>query len=326
MTEKQRFIKALKRERFAGHVPHFELVFNLTMESLGRVHPCSRNYNQWDQMSSAEQNLHINDLADLYIAIARKYHHSAILVGPANNAFDNNLDITRRLLERIREKSGNEFFLMRHGDVTTGIPTGTTMHEFSVMMYEEPEKIKEQQERNIEYRAGMARELDKQGHLLDGFALCADLCFNTNSFFPPDIFADLVAPYLKKIVNIYREMGYYSIKHTDGNVMPILEQIVDCAPDAVHSLDPQGGIDLREVKRLYGDRVTLCGNVNCGLLQTGTDEEVAADVRRSLRDGMEGGTGYIFCTSNSVYPGMPLYRFEMMHDIWRAEGIWQTSR
>jgi uroporphyrinogen decarboxylase len=39
MTGKQRFIKALNREKIEGHVPHFELVFYLTMEAIGKVHP-----------------------------------------------------------------------------------------------------------------------------------------------------------------------------------------------------------------------------------------------------------------------------------------------
>ena len=72
----------------------------------------------------------------------------------------------------------------------------------------------------------------------------------------------------------------------------------------------------------YGQRICCIGNVNCGLLQTGTEEEAAADVRRSLREGMAGGYGYIFSTSNCVYTGLPLERYELMHDIWRAEGIY----
>ena len=53
--------------------------------------------------------------------------------------------------------------------------------------------------------------------------------------------------------------------------------------------------------------------------QTGTDEEVEADVRRALRDGMPGG-GYVFATSNYIYTGMELRRYEQMLDIWRREG------
>ena len=34
-------------------------------------------------------------------------------------------------------------------------------------------------------------------------------------------------------------MGFYVIKHTDGNIMPILDQLVERKPHALHSLDPQ---------------------------------------------------------------------------------------
>ena len=321
MTGREGFIKALKRERFIGRVPHFELIFYLTMEAIGKVHPEHRSYRQWNQMSKNEQRLHIDETADIYIETARKYHHSAITVLPNPNDFENTL----RLLETIREKSGDEYFLMIMGDVTPSIPGGNNMMDFAVMMYEEPEKIKRENENRIARAVDKAENLSKRKRLLDGFALCSDYCFNTNPFYSPEAFSDLVAPYLERIIKHYHDLGYYAMKHTDGNIMPILDQIVQCKPDALHSLDPQGGVDLREVKRLYGDRITLIGNVNCGLLHTGTDEECDADVRRALRDGMKGGTGYIFSSSNCAYTGMPLERYERMHDIWYTEGLWNGS-
>ena len=164
--------------------------------------------------------------------------------------------------------------------------------------------------------------MHKHPGLLDGWALCSDYCFNVNPFYSRDMFAEFVQPYLKEILDYYRANGYYSIKHTDGNVMPILDMIVDCGPDAVHSLDPQGGVDLAEAKRLYGDRVCLIGNVNCGLMQTGTEEEHIEDVRRALRQGMP-GYGYIFSTSNCAFTGLELKRYELMNKIWWEEGIYQ---
>lgn len=61
--------------------------------------------------------------------------------------------------------------------------------------------------------------------------------------------SEYITPYLKDILDTYRRMGYYTIKHTDGNIMPILDQMVECGPDALHSLDPQGGAVLSEVKK-----------------------------------------------------------------------------
>lgn len=34
------------------------------------------------------------------------------------------------------------------------------------------------------------------------------------------------------------------------------------------------GVDIAEVKRLYGNKVALCGNVHCAAMQTGTPEQV----------------------------------------------------
>jgi uroporphyrinogen decarboxylase len=50
LTPRERFIAALERRPVSGRVPHFELVFFLTMEAFGKVHPSHRNYHQWDQM------------------------------------------------------------------------------------------------------------------------------------------------------------------------------------------------------------------------------------------------------------------------------------
>ena len=320
MTPREKFIKCLKREPITGHVPHFELVFFLTMEAIGKIHPQHRCFDQWDQMSRREQDLHVKDIAETYIQTAEKYDHSAIFVqmDTSNMKY---FDRTVRILVEIRNQSGDKYYTMVHGDPTFAIPTGDDMIEFSALLYEEEDKMKALAQKNVDHFKVFAEKMAKHEGLLDGFTLCSDYCFNTNPFFSPDLFAEYITPYLKDILDTYRSMGFYTIKHTDGNIMPLLDQMVECGPDALHSIDPQGGVSLKKVKELVGDKVALCGNVNCGLLQTGTLEECEADIRRSLREGMP-GYGYIFCTSNCAYTGLSLERYELMHRIWREEGIY----
>ena len=318
MTERERFIRTLLCEDIGGRVPHFELVYFLTMEKFRKVHPNHRNYEQWNQMSYEEKKLHIEDMAQLYIDTAKAYDHSAIFVQTPVRT----LDHMQWLLETIREKSGDEYYLMIHGDPTWAIPTGDDMMEFAAKMYEEPEELNEISKRRVEEHEKMAEYFDSHGHLLDGFTLCSDYCFNVNPFFNCEMFDELIVPFLKEIISEYRKMGYYVIKHTDGNIMPILKQMADCGPHAIHSLDPQGGVELPKVREIVGDRIALIGNVNCGLLQTGTDEECEQDIMRSLREGMAAGKGYIFSTSNCVYTGMPLARYEKMVELWRKYGVY----
>ena len=44
---------------------------------------------------------------------------------------------------------------------------------------------------------------------------------------------------------------------------------------------------------------------------------------RALREGMATGRGYVFATSNCVYTGLALERYEMMMDIWRKYGNYE---
>jgi len=314
LTPRERFIAALERRPLTGPVPTFELVFYLTMEAFGRVHPLHRDYSQWFQMQEQERALHRRDIADLYLAIAERYEHSAILVQPNPGNFDE----CARLIELIRERTGDRFFLMKHGDVTLGIPDGASLVDFCLRLKDEPAKVKAEVTARVDEQLRKAERQQQLGGL-DGFALCTDYCFNSGPFLSPRMFAEFVTPFLARLTQGYRDLGFYVIKHTDGNIMPILDQLLDTHPHALHSLDPQGGVDLAEVKRRCGDRVCLMGNVHCGLMDTGTDEQVVASARYALRHGMPGG-GYVFSTSNCIYTGMPLARYELMLEVWRREG------
>ena len=207
---------------------------------------------------------------------------------------------------------------MLHGDATFSIPSGNDMEAFSCQMVDEPEKLHEAAAAMVGQALERGERIRAHGGL-DGFALCADYCFNQGPFLSPAQFGEFVAPYLARLTLGYRKAGFYVIKHTDGNIMPIIDQLVQTEPHALHSLDPQGGVDIAEVKRLYGDRVCLIGNVHCGMLDTGTPEQAREAARYALRHGMPGG-GYIFSTSNCIYTGMPLSQYEVMLDVWREEG------
>lgn len=297
-----------------GRVPHFELVFFLTMEAFGVVHPSHRRYDQWDQMSDGERALHRAQMAEVYIATAERFAHDAIFIHPNPNT----LDETFYLLDELRARVGDRYFIMMHGDATYSIPNGADMTGWCAWLYEHRQAAHDEAAARVERMLAKADKLARHGGL-DGLALCSDYCLNTGPFLRPALFSEMVTPYLTRLIAGERALGFYVIKHTDGNIMPILDDLVSANPHALHSIDPQAGVDIAEVKRRVGNRVALIGNVNCGLLNSGTNEEVIASARYALQSGMP-GYGYIYSTSNCVYTGMALERYELMLDVWRREG------
>ena len=152
---------------------------------------------------------------------------------------------------------------------------------------------------------------------IESFMLCSDYCYNSGPFLSPQMFSEYITPYLYDIIDNIRKMGGYAIKHTDGNIMPILDQLISCEPHCIHSIDPMAGVDIAEVKRqTYPKGIAMCGNVNCALMQTGTDEEVRESALYAIRSGKPGG-GYIFSTSNVPFRGLDLNRYLMILDIWK---------
>jgi uroporphyrinogen decarboxylase len=132
-------------------------------------------------------------------------------------------------------------------------------------------------------------------------AMDGDLAFDSGTFMSPAQFREFVAPYYAEFVAAAHRLGVPIVKHSDGDLMPIMPDLVAAGFDGVHPIQPQC-MDLGAVKKQYGDRLCLLGNVDCMYVLTrGTSAEVVADVRRALGQGTAGG-GYIITSSNTIHP------------------------
>jgi uroporphyrinogen decarboxylase len=86
--------------------------------------------------------------------------------------------------------------------------------------------------------------------------------------------------------------------HSDGNMLPFLDDLVSIGIAGFHPVE-NGAMDIRAVKKQYGDRICLLGNVDLNLLGLGTPEEVDREVYELIRDVGPGG-GYILTSGNSL--------------------------
>lgn len=116
----------------------------------------------------------------------------------------------------------------------------------------------------------------------------------------PRLFREYELPRLKQIVDIAKKHGVPVIKHSDGNLYPILDDIIGTGITALHPIEP-GAMDLKDVKDRYGRKVCVAGNVDCRyVLPFGDEAAVRRDVRRCIDQAAEGG-GYILTSSSSIH-------------------------
>lgn len=304
MTPKERFLCALNLG-IPDRVPTFELEFQLSEELCGKRFLTEEDLKN---ASPKEAERKIAENAETLIEVYTRLEHDAICVQYLNEAHQ------IETVKRLHELSGDRFAILAHGDGTFAIPDGNGLEKLAVAMYEDPESL--HQEAKDMMNSAIRHDLALLDAGYDGFILCSDYCFNQGPFMSPKMFAEFVTPYLAEIIRQIRTHGGYAIKHTDGNIMPIIDQLVAANPHALHSLDPMAGVDIAEVKRLYGNKVALCGNVHCAAMQTGTPEQVVASAEYCLTHAKPGGS-YIFATSNIPFKGLPLDRYLLVLDVWK---------
>ncbi|MFO7928248.1 MAG: uroporphyrinogen decarboxylase family protein, partial [Candidatus Humimicrobiaceae bacterium] len=143
--------------------------------------------------------------------------------------------------------------------------------------------------------------------VLDGVFGSMDFCFNSGCLISPKHFKKLFAPGLKKIVDLVYSHNMKYIKHCDGNVLDILDIMIDyCGIDAIQPIEPTGDekMTLGWLKKQYGKKITLCGNVDCGKMVNWTPGEIENEVKKAIKTAAPGG-GYIISTSNSLHGGIP---------------------
>ncbi len=130
-----------------------------------------------------------------------------------------------------------------------------------------------------------------------------DYAFSTGPFMSPDQFRTFIYPYLRQLIRAVHRRGAPFIKHTDGNLWPILDLIVEAGPDALNPIQSEAGMRLAQVKRRFGSRIALMGNVDCGaILHFGSVGDVRKEVSRCMSEGASGG-GFILSSSNTIYRG-----------------------
>lgn len=159
-----------------------------------------------------------------------------------------------------------------------------------------------------------------------------DIIFNTGDyavtkspFVSREFTKRFLIPGLMQLVDLTHSRGLLFLEHSDGNIMPILDLMLDTGIDGLNPIDPIAGLDLGYMKANYGDRVCLLGNVDCGnLLSFGNKEEVRRAVKECMRKAARGG-GYICMSSNTIHGGVNPENYVEMIKAIREYGKYPIS-
>ena len=126
-------------------------------------------------------------------------------------------------------------------------------------------------------------------------------------------------PYMKQMVDEIHRLGHKAIVIYFGGIADRLDQIASLGADGLSMETGMKGYtnDIEQIARSIGDQVTLFGNIDpVGVLQSGSDVELKAEIRRQAR-AKQYARGFIMCTGSPITPLTPLTRVQRFIDLAR---------
>lgn len=124
----------------------------------------------------------------------------------------------------------------------------------------------------------------------------------------PVLWAEHFGPRLRRLCSLGRSFGIYNFYHSDGAIGPLIPELIEAGIDVLNPIQHVcPGMDMKELKTCYGDRLVFHGGVDTqSVLPRGTTEQVRAEVRACLAALGRGRSGYICASCHNVQPDTPI--------------------
>lgn len=138
-----------------------------------------------------------------------------------------------------------------------------------------------------------------------------DLGFKTSLLLDPGSIRRLLLPWHKRLAETLHAHGKLLFLHSCGNMYRLMDAFIDeVGIDAKHSFE-DNVLPVAEVKKRYGDRLTLLGGMDIDFLIRAGAAAIRAKTREILSACMPGG-GYFFGASNWITEDIPLDNYLAM--------------
>ncbi len=152
-----------------------------------------------------------------------------------------------------------------------------------------------------------------------------DVAYKGAIMFPPDFMRETFIECLRRCIEPVKSVGIKTIFHSDGYLMPIMDDMIEAGIDGLNPIEPIAGMDIGCLKRRYGENLVLVGNVDCSqVLPLGTREDVVEATKACIKAASPGG-GHFIGSSSEIVPATPVENILAFYEAAREYGRYPIS-
>ncbi len=192
------------------------------------------------------------------------------------------LDATLAKFADDRRRLGEVFYFPGiPGPGLQGIFGEIGLEAFSYYLADCPDIISELLERNMARAIAWIEHLPAE-HGIEAGMLGDDMAFKSGPLLRPAWMRKHYFPRLARVIAAHHAAGIKVLFHSDGNLNPILGDLVDAGIDGLNPIEVLAGMDIADIHRRH-PHLFLCGGIDVSqLLPLGTPQQVRDAVRRAI--------------------------------------------
>lgn len=164
-----------------------------------------------------------------------------------------------------------------------------------------PELTADMVETTTEFNLAFMQQYVDAGVQFDALWFWSDLCYKNGLLFSPKFYWKFMHGYLTRHTEFAHKQGWPVIFHSDGDLRELLPLLIEGGIDCMQPIEARCGNDVREFKKLYGERVAFFGNINADVMATNDRDLIEDEIRSKVLIAKEGG-GYIGHSDHSIPP------------------------
>ena len=195
--------------------------------------------------------------------------------------------------------------------------------DMMVMVAERSDLVEHACRRFLDYRLQDIRELAAMG----AAGVWIEDCLT--DMVGPEAFESLNVRFLRPLVQEIRAAGMHSIHYFCGNPKGKWDQLLAVGADAIALEESKKGfeIDIEDVVNVVQGRMAVLGNLDAiGILQDGSEQELAAEIDRQVRAGRRNKGRFVMSIGSPVTPATPVERVRRYCDLVHHIGSGETGK
>jgi len=321
MGKKDDLRSALQCQQPQGAVPIWELEFHLWEAASGQHVVLGHEF---AGLTAAERERALRSNAELILSVCAELGFAGLTppggfwqIAPGQLAYWVLPEEGRWEQIRILKELAPPDLMLISGTGGVLTPPLQGYEQFAYQLYDAPDAVEEMAREARDAGIETAERLRDLG--VEAVYCAADIADNHGPYFTPAQMDRFVLPYLHTWAEGVKALGLYAILHSDGDLMPVIDDLAASGLSALQAVDPIAGMDIVEVKQRVRDRLCLCGNIDCGLLHLGPAERIYETTRDTLAACKPGG-GFVLGASNAVFRETPIEHYREMVRAWRDHG------